>query len=96
MSKTNLPKYIFLYLKGDPILAAFLHKILAKVLLMNSLDVSTLFVNQNMSYLQIKMRLQNINTYLDFHEVSGELQNRRRKLDALYVIKKHNYSRRMK
>ena len=34
------------------------------------------------------MRLQNINTYLDFHEVSGELQNRRRKLDALYVIKK--------
>ena len=35
------------------------------------------------------MRLQNINTYLDFHEVSGELQNRRRKLDALYVIKKN-------
>ena len=83
-------------LKGDPILGAFLHKILAKVLLMNSLDVSTLFVNQNMSYLWIKMRLQNINTYLDFHEVSDELQNRRRKLDALYVIKKHNYSRQMK
>ena len=38
-------------LKGDPILGAFLHKILGKVLLMNSLDVSTLFVNQNMSYL---------------------------------------------
>ena len=29
----------------------FLHKILGKVLLINSLDVSTLFVNQNMSYL---------------------------------------------
>ena len=66
MNKTNLPKYIFLYLKGDPILGAFLHKILAKVLLMNSLDVSTLFVNQNMSYLQIKMRLLNINTNLDY------------------------------
>ena len=38
-------------LKGDPILGAFLHKILEKVFLMNSLDVSILFVNQNMSYL---------------------------------------------
>ena len=37
-------------LKGDPILGAFLHNILGKVLLMNSLDVSTLFVSQNMSY----------------------------------------------
>ena len=51
----RLLNYSFLVLqvllKGDPILGAFLHKILGKVLLMNSLDVSTLFVNQNMSYL---------------------------------------------
>ena len=38
------------FLKGDPILGDFLHKILGKVLLMKSLDVFTLFVNQNMSY----------------------------------------------
>ena len=38
-------------LKGGPILGPFLHKILGEMLLMNSLDVSTLFVNQNMSYL---------------------------------------------
>ena len=53
-------------LKGDPILGGYLHKILEKVLLMNSLHVSTMFVNRNMSYLKIKMRLININTNLDY------------------------------
>ena len=49
--RTDFIVYEKYTLKGDPILGAFLHKILGKVLLMNSLDVSTLFVNQNMSYL---------------------------------------------
>ena len=53
-------------LKGDPILWAFLHEILGKALLISSLDDITLFSNQNMSYLQIKMRLLNINTTLDY------------------------------
>ena len=45
---------------------AFLHIILGKVFLMNCLDVSNLFVKQNMSYLLIKMHLRNINTNLDY------------------------------
>ena len=53
-------------LKGDQILGAFLHKILGKVLLMNSLDASTLFVNQTHEFFAAKMRLLNINTNLDY------------------------------
>ena len=63
---------------------------------MNRLDVSILFVNQNMSYLYMKTSLLNINTNLDYQEESGELQNNMRKLDHLYVIQKYNCSRRIK
>ena len=52
--------------KGDPILVSFVHIILGKVFLMTNLNVSNLFVKQNVSYLYIKMHHLNINTNLHY------------------------------
>ena len=52
--------------KEGPILRPFLHITLTNIFLLNSLDVSSLIVNQIMTYLQIKMHLLNINNSLDY------------------------------